>query len=352
MLSQKEINLAFRVLDANYNRAVEGLRAVEEYFRFIASNAKITSEIKNLRHRIAACCSEYIDDWASQRNSGEDIGAAISAPDEYSRQSFSSIVSANLARVNQALRAMEEYAKAACPELSPGIESIRYEFYEVEKVSKRAGLVVKTLGEKNVYVLTSACSTAEDFEKRVEALCKAGADVIQLREKNVDDAVLLERARIAANSCSNTDTLFIVNDRPDIALLSGADGVHVGQEEIPIADLRRMLPAKMLVGVSTHSLDQALKAESEGADYIGVGPTFPSKTKCFSEFMGPELLKAVAENVSVPAYAIGGINMSNLEKVVEAGIHRVAVSNVIHSAEDSGKIIQSIKDILVGPNEN
>lgn len=334
------------MLDANYNRAVEGLRAVEEYFRFILENAAVSSQIKQLRHQICQACENRIDIWADQRDSAADVGAQIAASDEYDRPDIASVVQANLGRVNQALRALEEYSKATCPQISTKIESIRYRFYDVEKMAKRAMSVTKLLNDKSIYVLTSGCASSTEFAERIQSLCEAGADVIQLREKNLDDRDLLDRAKIGARLCSDRPTMFIVNDRPDIALISEADGVHVGQEELPVREIRKMIPCRMLVGVSTHSLDQALDAEAEGADYIGVGPTFPTHTKCFNEFKGPELLKAVHDRIGIPAFAIGGINLDNIHEVAEAGFTRVAVSQAVHHADSAAETIHQLRSIL------
>lgn len=348
MTAQNEKNLVYRVLDANFNRAVEGLRSVEEYFRFILENGAMTAEIKDLRHAIASVCRPWIDVWTDQRDSTADVGSTIAASDEYHRSGLNDVVGANLARVNQALRALEEYSKVVCPELAPPLEATRYRFYDLEKRVKRFLLADHALLDRQIYVLTSGCDSQADFEARIDQLCRAGADLIQLREKDLDDGELLQRAKAAARICRDQGTLFIVNDRPDVAMMAAADGVHVGQEEFPVSDLRRILPHQMLVGVSTHSLEQALQAERDGADYIGVGPTFPSGTKCFDAFTGPELLEAVAPRITIPAFAIGGIQLDNLEQVVQAGFTRIAVSGAVHHSEQPAETIRQLRSILAG----
>ena len=251
MITPSEANLVYRVLDANYNRAVEGLRVVEEFARFVISDPRITSELKQLRHQLGVVCHPCIDQWASQRDSRADVGAEITAAGEYSRANLGDVVAANLGRTGQALRALEEYSKTGEAEFASAIEKIRYQFYETEKNVKRVAWVKSCLEDRPVYVLTSATESLELFRHRVEELCRAGADLIQLREKNLQDGELLERAKIGVAACQDANALFIVNDRPDIALMAGADGVHVGQEEFPVTDLRKMLPSRMLVGVST-----------------------------------------------------------------------------------------------------
>lgn len=346
MLSQTEINRVFRILDANKNRAVEGLRAVEEFFRFVVSNEMITQKLKDFRHSLCSACSDHADSWLMQRDSDEDIGGKIQGVGEYSRSTFDSIIAANLSRAGESLRVLEEYAKTFEPALGAAIEKLRYKFYDLEKEIKQFVAVQKKLDGRSLYVLTSACKSAAEFETRITELCECNVGVIQLREKNISDGELLERAKIASGICKSSQTLFIVNDRPDIAVLSSADGVHVGQEELPIKDVRLMVPTSMLIGVSTHSIEQARTAVENGADYIGVGPTFPSKTKCFSEFKGTELLDQVAKEISIPAYAIGGINLENVQKTIDTGFRRIAVSNAIHSAESPSEVIAAFTRVL------
>ena len=139
-----------------------------------------------------------------------------------------------------------------------------------------------------------------------------------------------------------------MNDRADIAVACGADGVHVGQEELSVADARRILGPEKLIGVSTHNLDQAQAAVLEGADYIGVGPVFASQTKSFSQHVGPGLVKEICDEVSLPAFAIGGIDLTNADQVAAAGCGRVAVTAVFSGApiEKYGAIASELRTRL------
>jgi thiamine-phosphate pyrophosphorylase len=179
-----------------------------------------------------------------------------------------------------------------------------------------------------------------------DSLCKAslagtvkeatlgGATMIQLREKDCDDRTLLARARLVREVTRASDALFIVNDRPDIARLADADGVHLGQEDMPIRDARRILGEETLIGVSTHNMEQVRRAILEGADYIGVGPTFPSRTKQFEALAGLAFVREALAETTLPAFAIGGIDLSNVAQVVAAGGRRIAVSAAICAAAD------------------
>ena len=167
-----------------------------------------------------------------------------------------------------------------------------------------------------------------DFLCRARCLLDSGVRLFQLRDKQLADRELLERAR-QLRSLLPSDGIMIVNDRPDIARLSGAHGVHVGQDEVSVSDARAILGVGRLVGVSTHTIEQARQAVLDGADYLGCGPTFKSNTKDFSHFAGPEFLRQVAAEICLPAFAIGGIDLTNLRQVREAGFSRVAVGAAI-----------------------
>jgi thiamine-phosphate pyrophosphorylase len=137
-----------------------------------------------------------------------------------------------------------------------------------------------------------------------------------------------------------------MNDRPDLAVLAQADGVHLGQEELSVKDARRIVGPEMLIGVSTHSIKQARQAVLDGANYIGVGPTFPSTTKNFETFPGLDLLRAVATEIRLPAFAIGGITLENLPQVLATGIQRVAMSGAITGIENPENSVHEFLKML------
>lgn len=173
-----------------------------------------------------------------------------------------------------------------------------------------------------------------EIAKRVLA---EGARILQLRGKGLLSKELLEQARELRELTRKADAIFIVNDRADISLLSEADGVHLGQDDLPISEARKILGKEKLIGISTHSLEQALKAEQEGADYIGFGPIFGTKTKADAEeAKGLQALLEVKQRVSIPVIAIGGINLKNMGEVIDAGSDGAAVISAIIKAEDMG----------------
>ena len=139
-----------------------------------------------------------------------------------------------------------------------------------------------------------------------------------------------------------------MNDRPDLAILSHADGVHLGQTDLAVKEVRQLVGANCLVGVSTHNIEQARQAVLDGANYLGVGPVFPSRTKSFQQFPGLPFLQQVACEVRLPAFAIGGINLENAGSVLESGIGRLAVAAAVTEAADMAAAVRDLRRILEG----
>ena len=179
--------------------------------------------------------------------------------------------------------------------------------------------------------LTPSVSNIE-IAKKVLA---GGAGILQLRGKGLSSKELLEQAREIREIAREAGAIFIVNDRADVALLADADGVHLGQDDLPIAKAREILGREKLIGLSTHNLKQAIKAESEGADYIGFGPVFGTTTKADAEeAKGLQALREIRKSVNIPIVAIGGINIENVIDVISAGADAVAVISAIVKAGD------------------
>lgn len=173
-----------------------------------------------------------------------------------------------------------------------------------------------------------------------------GADVIQLRDKESEAREFVEAGRAMRKAVGKEKTLFIINDRPDIALAVGADGVHLGQDDLPVDCARSILGKDKIIGLSTHSLEQASAAQDSGADYIGVGPVFSTPTKPGYKAVGLGLIRKVKEMDGIPFVAIGGISAANIGDVIAAGASRVAVVRAVCGAEDIRGAAKSLKDKL------
>lgn len=343
-----------RLIDAAANRAREGLRVVEDFVRFVWDDRHLTTNLKQLRHDLTAALAPLaIGDLLAARDTLTDVGTDISTATEGDRPDVASVATANFKRLQEALRSLEEFGKVLDPAMARQIEQIRYRTYTIERAVAAGSFGLRSLAGARLYVLMDGRKDVNDFTQVAQSLITAGVDLLQLRDKRFSDRELLQRAYCLRELTRETATLFIMNDRPDLARLADADGVHVGQEELSVHECRALVGPRALIGVSTHSLDQARQAALDGANYIGVGPIFASRTKLFSKtaLTGLELLRAVHTEIALPAFAIGGIDQGRLPTVLSTGIRRVAVSGAILSADDPGRAARDfVQAIQVASN--
>ena len=178
----------------------------------------------------------------------------------------------------------------------------------------------------------------------LDAVLAGGCRVVQLREKNLPPVELHSLAEELKRRCREAGCLFIVNDRVDLALAVEADGVHVGQDDLPAREARRLLRPGMLLGVSIHDEDQARRARDDGADYVAVGSMFPTGSKPGFQLVGPELLRRVRPDIAVPLVAIGGITVDNVAEVIRAGADAVAVISAVCAAPDPAAAARSLME--------
>jgi thiamine-phosphate pyrophosphorylase len=244
------------------------------------------------------------------------------------------------------MRSLEEFGKLFGPELGRELEALRYRVYTLERAIDTGGRSRERLAGARLYVLLTGSQCAAALDWTIERAAAGGADVFQLREKSLSDRDSLTRARDVRRWTRKAGVLFVVNDRPDIARLVEADGVHLGQDDMPVKEARRIVGPDALIGVSTHTVEQVRAAVLDGADYVGVGPVFPSRTKSFEYFPGLEFVRAAAAESSLPAFALGGIGPENIGDVVAAGARRVAVSSAIAAADDPERAARLLRTAL------
>jgi thiamine-phosphate pyrophosphorylase len=327
-----------RILDAGFNRAREALRVLEDYARFALDDAFLSRQLKALRHDLTAAFQEQAPPGLLQaRESIQDVGTAITLDSERERSGLRDVVEANLKRLQEALRSVEEYAKVSAPLLAERVGPMRYQSYTLERALTLQARSRELLRDARLYVLLSAKDCAASLDWTIAEVAAAGAALVQLREKGVADRELLRRARDVRRWARRAGVLFIMNDRPDIARLAEADGVHLGQDDVGVKEARRLLGPDALIGVSTHTIEQVRQAVLDGASYIGVGPVFPSGTKAFEGFPGLDCVRQATAETSLPAFAIGGITPGNVGLVREAGAGRVAVSGAVARADEPGR---------------
>lgn len=369
----------WRIVDANFNRCSEGLRVIEDWCRFVANEPALSKTCKKMRHHLHELSSAWpLIERLATRDVAADVGRTIKTDSEGQRSDELSFLQANCYRVQQSLRVLEEAAKFLELPSAPELEQLRYRSYELQQrlilglagtthnavhingdIGERRqttarpnhlGIQEKTLEERlrlldaaTLYVLTDSCGGLQAYQQHVEELVVFGVDVIQLRDKTLTDRQLWEFSSWTAQYLAPTRVLSIINDRADIAAAVGADGVHVGQDELPVEVARSLVGRQRLVGVSTHDVEQVQAAQQTSANYLGLGPVFPSKTKSFEDFAGLETLRTCAKHLERPTFAIGGIDASNVRQVYSTGLSRIAVQGAVAPGKLSRETVQALR---------
>lgn len=324
----------FRLLDANLNRASEGMRVLEDMARFVGNDAVLSTELRTMRHELAGLLKPADERLLSSRDSTSDVGreSGLRAGGE---RDLLSAIRANAKRVEESLRVIEEVARLSESGVTLDVavaERLRYASYDVEK--RLAGRVVRarrleTL--KGLYVVVDRQAAGErSLTELASQAIDGGAQVIQLRDK-VGDRVDVYRTALELNAlCRERGVLFFVNDYCDIAAAVVAPGLHIGQRDLPLDSVRRILPIDSVVGVSCENAADVRRALSEGADCIAVGAVFSTAQKADHVLAGLDVVREARAIVgSVPLVAIGGINLQNVADVVGAGADSVAVVGAV-----------------------
>jgi len=345
MASEAMSRQRLRIIDANLNRAGEGLHLLEDIARLMLNDAGLTQQLKTIRHEILEVDWSFNQQLIQSRNSEGDVGIEIEAPGE--ERELPITVVANARRVQESLRILEELSKipGTTPKLDPEkFKQARFALYTIEQK-----LLSKLLRRDKVKHLTGLYaiidSQALGGRRHIEVareLIRGGAKIIQLRDKLRSKSELLPIAQELKELCSKHDVLFIVNDYLGVVLAVSADGLHLGQEDFPVSVARKLLPIDKLIGCSVNTVAQATAAESDGADYIAVGSIYPTSSKEGAKVVGVERLRQIKQAVGLPLVAIGGINRDKVAEVLAAGADSVAVISAILKAEDTEEATRQI----------
>lgn len=332
------------MIDANLNRSSEGLRVLEDVARFLLNDAELSQRSRTLRHNLARETQSLNAGFLSQRDSEHDVGHLRSKDEELTAEATSlrgllDLVAANAKRAEESLRVIEELAKL--PELnsmlnSASFEQTRFALYTLERdLISRISRRDKMERMVGLYVILDRQFLAgRDDLDIASQIIEGGATVIQLRDKQSKKGEILPIAQKLRELCNQAGVLFLINDYLDLALAVDADGLHIGQDDLPMPVVRRELPIDKVVGCSVTTPVQAMKAQNEGADYIAVGSMFPTTTKKEATVVGIDTLKELRRAVSTPLVAIGGINQDNVGEVVAAGADAVAVISAVLGEKD------------------
>ena len=330
----------YRILDANLDRAREGLRIIEEWCRLGLNNQPLAEECKQIRQELASWHSWEL---RQARDTPGDVGTDLSHPQEEARESIEQLLQANLCRSQEALRVLEEYSKLYDPEMASACKQMRYRVYTVES-SLFNNYRHQQLYNAPLYLVTSP---EPEIYKVVEAALKGGLTLVQYRDKNGKDSDRINIADKLCQLCHRYNALFIVNDRVDIALAVDADGVHLGQNDAPVAFAKEILGEQKIVGLSTTNKQELNKAIAQQADYIGVGPFYETPTKPGKAALTQEYIDYVKAKCPVPWFAIGGVNLSNINAILTTGAQRVAVVRAIMQAEQPTQVTRQFLSQLI-----
>ena len=340
-----------RIIDANLNRIGEGLRLLEDIARLLLDDAALTQQLKTMRHELIRGDLPFHQQLLQARNSASDVGIDIEAAGEEKQRELPITIVANSRRVQESLRTLEELAKipGTVPELdSEKFKQARFDLYTIEqKLLSRLLRKDKVKRISGLYVIIDTQALkGHSHTEAASQIISGGAKTIQLRDKLHSKKELLPIAQQLKELCAEHNVLFIVNDYLDLALATEADGLHLGQDDLPVEVARKLLPMDKILGCSTTSVDQAIAAESDGADYIAVGSIYPTSSKETVKVVGLDRLRQVRQAITSPLVAIGGITRDNAAEVIAAGADAVAVISAILQAENAKEATRQIIEVV------
>ena len=338
-----------RLLDANLNRAREGLRVVEDWCRLVLQRPELVARLKDYRQRLGQCHSAGLK---QARHAASDPATGLAHPAQQGRSTPRQVVAANCARVQEALRVLEEFGRHGAGELAATAAAIRYGLYDLETLLLAHQERHRALRQARLYLVTQP---APELLEVVRACLEAGLRLVQYREKSPrpgegTDGQRFRTASALQQLCRDHGALFIVNDRLDLAMAVEADGVHLGQEDLPPLAARRLLGPERLVGRSTHCLAHLRQAVADGCDYVGVGPVHATPTKPGRSPVGLDYVRQAADCSPVPCFAIGGVNPENAHQAMGSGAHGVAVVRALMDASDPGAVTRQLLQVVEAPS--
>ena len=351
----------WRTLDASANRSAEAVRVLEDILRFCLNDAFLSQEAKAIRHELAVIFSrEDFQPRIRLRDVLRDVGVSTTVAKTPPRTEMKHVFAANAARASQSIRSLEECSRLVVPAVTAAFEQLRYRIYTLEKAAMTTIISENRLADISLCVLLDVDRPKTEFKTLVGQLLTAGVNMIQLRDKKANTSLLCERTKTitqqarqyAESTTGKRRCIVLVNDRADVAVAANADGVHLGETDLPVNLARKVCGHEFIIGRTAHSIDEAKQAVLDGADYLGVGPCYPSNTKQFKEFATDTFLRDVSEEIRLPVFAIGGITADNLDRLVRLGVKRVAIASSITDAANPGEESRLICSLLSATQGN
>jgi len=322
---------------------------MEEFCRFALNSSDLTGRTKQFRHELSAEIAKLDSaKLIASRDTLGDVGVNTTVDKQLGRSSLYDCFTAACKRLPEALRALAEVTQTIDPAQSRAIENLRYAAYTLEKDI----VLFASAGEKfrnvRLYVIISSNLPA-DILFLTERCIAGGADCIQLRAKDIEDDTLFAVAAEFVQLCRAGRVISMINNRVDIAVAAQADGVHLGQSDLPVEEARRLQMSPLIIGKSTHCPEQLRLACEEQPTYIGLGPIFSTDTKPTAQPVGLDYVKQGAEmlsNTGIGHVAIGGITAKNVTEVLGAGAKAIAVCSAVTQVSDPESACRKFKEII------
>jgi thiamine-phosphate pyrophosphorylase len=325
-----------RIIDVNLNRLDESLKLIEDIIRFQIEDKVLLSKTRGIRRDFLAFKRSIpLTKIIMTRQSNNDLGRKTQFDFE-GKKDIEGLLLSNLSRAKESSRILEETLKSMGASGSNKIKSIRFQVYDLEK--QIAVHMQRSFDPYLHAIIDEQYLDLHDLERTVNILQDNGATMIQLRVKMMNDRRFLSIARRLRRTIGKPRVKFIINDRVDIALACAADGIHIGQNDLPIAEIRKIAGNALIIGASTRSVEEAKRAEKQGADYLGVGAIYPTKTKLEAKVCGLRTLKSICHQTSIPVIAIGGINATNHKAALRAGAAGIAVASFLYKGNLRARI--------------
>jgi thiamine-phosphate pyrophosphorylase len=337
----------YRIIDANFNRAREALRVIEDFCRFALNCSPLSNRAKELRHKLSRAIAQLDGNrLLAARDTPADVGIGQTTKTVIDRTNLKDSLTAACKRLPEAIRVLSEAIHTENKPLADEIEQIRYAGYTLEKDIALFADAVERFKCVRLYVIISSKLPAEVLTLAQKCIA-GGADCLQLRAKDTDSDKYFAMADEFVKICRDSNILSIINDRADIAIASGADGVHLGQNDLPLEQARKLQLTPLIFGKSTHTPEELQAAIAELPTYVSLGPVFASPTKPKIEHVTLEYVKQslpILSDTGICHIAIGGITTENIEAVLRTGARSVAVSSAVTASSNPQAACRKLKD--------
>ncbi len=337
----------YRIIDANFNRSREAIRVIEEFCRFALNSGPLTERAKQIRHELSSAVGRLnAGRLISSRDTLGDVGVGKTVDGQLVRGELRDCFTAGCKRLTEALRVLAEMTQTQDRSVAETIEKLRYTAYTLEKdIALFSDAFEKFKGVRLYVIITN--NLPADIISLTCKCAASGADCIQLRAKAVEDDKLFAVAVEFVRICKDAGVLSIINDRVDMAVAASADGVHLGQNDLPIEQARKLQLAPLIIGKSTHSPRQLRAACEEWPTYAALGPVFATETKPTAEAVGLDYVRqatVMLADTGICNVAIGGITLDNVEDVLRAGAKAIAVCAAVTKASDPAAACRALKE--------